>query len=81
MPQYGSTMTFIVILLSLFVTGILYMTLDPIMTIFLEMGATAGADPYVMDVMDNVFHRWLPIVIFMALIMYGWRKSRNRVDM
>jgi len=76
----GATYGFIVILLSFFVTGILYMAMSPLVDIFLTMGAASGADPYVMDMFHSVFYRWLPITIFFALILFGWRMSTPKME-
>lgn len=78
--EYGAAVTWLIILFILLVTGILYMVLTPLIDIFLEMGANSGADAQTMQIIHDAIKVWMPIVIIMSMIVYGWRKSRNRIE-
>lgn len=80
MSEYGAAVTWLVILFVIFVTGLLYMTMTPLIDIFLEMGMNSGADAQTMQVIRDAIKVWLPIVVIMSMIVYGWRKSKNRIE-
>ena len=80
MTEYGSAITFAVILFIILVTGILYMCLTPLIDAFLLIGSQNGTDPQSLQVIKDALKTWTPIVITMSMIMYGWRKSgQNRI--
>jgi hypothetical protein len=77
MAEYGAAVTWVVIMFCIFVTGLLYMMLTPMIDMFIQIGATNGADPVVMQVIKDAIKTWCPIVIVLSLVVYGWRKSRS----
>jgi len=79
MAQYGAAVTWLVIMFILFITGLLYMMLMPLIETFSEIGTNSAADPMVMMFIHDAITIWLPITIVFSLIVYGWRKSRNRI--
>jgi len=82
MAQYGAAVTWLVILFVILVTGIIYMMLMPLidMFYFIGMNAGPGADNTTIQVIYDAIIIWLPIVIILSLVMYGWRKSKNRIE-
>jgi len=80
MPEYGAAITWVVIMFILFVTGLIYMMLTPLIDMFYQIGLNSNADPLVMLVIHDAIKTWLPIAIVLSLVVYGWRKSRNRID-
>jgi len=80
MAQYGSAVTWIVILFILFTTGILYMMLTPMIDTFIALGTNSGADTQTMQVLSDAIKIYFPIVTIFSIIVYGWRKSRNRIE-
>jgi hypothetical protein len=78
MSNYGTAVTFFVILLVILVTGVLYMTLTPLWDTFFAIGAASGMDPNMLQVMEDSIKTWLPMTIVMGLIVYGWRRSKYR---
>lgn len=78
MSNYGTAVTFFVILLIIIVVGVLYMTLTPLWDEFFAIGAASGMDPNMLQVMQDTLRTWLPLTITMGLIVYGWRKARYR---
>lgn len=80
MAQYGAAVTWLIIMFILFVTGLIYMMLTPLIETFYAIGGGANADPLTLGVIHDAITVWLPIVIVMSLIMYGWRKSKNRIE-
>ena len=81
MSSYGAAITWVVIMFIIFVTGLLYMMLTPLVDVFLQIGVNNGSDALMITVFQDTWDHWLPITIIFSLIVYGWRKSRNRVDM
>lgn len=77
--EYGAAVTWIVILFILFVTGVLYMMLTPLVDVFLQIGTDSGADSQTMLVLRDAIKIYFPIVVIFSVIVYGWRKSRNRL--
>jgi hypothetical protein len=65
----------------IFVTGLIYMMLMPLVDTFNFIGINSSADPLVLTFIYDAITIWCPITIIFSLIVYGWRKSRNRVDM
>jgi hypothetical protein len=78
MAQYGPAVTWVVILFILFVTGIIYMMLTPLIDAFLLLGNNSGADPYTMAVLHDAIKIYFPVVVVFAIVVYGWRKSQNK---
>jgi hypothetical protein len=79
MAEYGAAVTWVVIMFIIFVTGLIYMMLTPLIDTFSEIGVNSNADPLVMMFIHDAITIWCPITIIFSLIVYGWRKSRNRV--
>jgi len=78
--EYGSAVAWTVILFTIFVTGLLYMMMTPLFDIFMVIGGNNGTDPLILTFFQDFWDHWLPIVIVMSCVAFGWRKSRNRVD-
>jgi len=78
--EYGAAVTWVVILFILFVTGILYMMMTPLIDTFLQIGADSGADSQTMQVLHDAIKIYFPIIVIFSIIVYGWRKSRNRIE-
>jgi cytochrome bd-type quinol oxidase subunit 2 len=78
--EYGAAVTWIIIVFIIFVTGILYMMLTPLIDTFLQIGADSGADTQTMQVIRDALKIYFPIVVIFSLVVYGWRKSRNRIE-
>lgn len=80
MAQYGAAVTWLIILFIIFVTGLIYMMMDPLVNMFIAIGTNSGADPMTLGIIVTAYTRWCPIVIIVSLILYGWRKSKNRIE-
>jgi len=84
MADYGSAITWIVIIFTLFVVGILYMMLTPLFDTLLLMGeaqvSSGGCDPVVLDFLDAMIHTYVPVATIFGIIVYGWRKSAQRIQ-
>jgi hypothetical protein len=80
MAQYGTAVTWVVIMFTIFITGLIYMMLTPLIETFVQIGMDSGADPLVVNVINDAITIWMPMVIVFSLIAYGWRKSRNRIE-
>ena len=82
MPQYGAAVTWLIILFIVFITGMIYMMMDPLITMFYYIGLNAGpgVDNSTIIVIHDGLTKWLPVVIILSLVMYGWRKSKNRIE-
>ena len=82
MAQYGAAVTWLIILFVILVTGVIYMMLTPLIEMFVTIGLNAGpgADNTTIQVIETAIKVWLPIVIILSLVMYGWRKSKNRIE-
>lgn len=78
MAQYGPAVTWVVILFILFVTGIIYMMLTPLIDAFILLGNSSGADPYTMQVISDSIKIYFPVVVVFTIVVYGWRKSQSR---
>jgi hypothetical protein len=78
MAQYGPAVTWVIILFILFVTGIIYMMLTPLIDAFLALGTNSGGDPQTMAVLHDAIKIYFPVVVLFTIIVYGWRKSQNR---
>lgn len=80
MAEFGSTLTFIIIMFVFLVTGVLMMIFDMPITLFLALGNGSGADPGTMTVIRDAIRTWFPISVMFCMIVYAWRKSRNRIE-
>ena len=78
MANYGPAVTWVIILFILFVTGIIYMMLTPLIDAFLTLGTNSGADPQTMGVIRDAIKIYFPVVVIFTIIVYGWRKSQYR---
>lgn len=83
MTEYGAAVGWIVILFTLFVTGILYMFETPLINTLISIGtdqlASGGCDPVTLDFITKSIKIYFPIVVIFSCLVYGWRKSSNRV--
>lgn len=79
MAQYGAAVTWLIIMFIIFVTGLIYMMMMPLIDTFGQIGVNSSADPMVMTFIIDAIKVWCPITIIFSLIVYGWRKSRNRI--
>jgi len=80
MSEYGAAITWFVILSTIFVTGLLFMMEMPVVDVFMEIGVNSGADQVVTGIIYTAITVWLPLTIVFSLIVFGWRKSRNRIE-
>jgi hypothetical protein len=78
MANYGPAVTWVIILFILFVTGIIYMMLTPLIDAFLALGVNSGGDSQTMAVLRDAIKIYFPVVVLFTIIVYGWRKSQNR---
>lgn len=74
----GAAYTWMIVIFSIFVTGLIYMMLWPLIETFIALGTNSSADPWVMTIIGDTITYWLPISIIISLVVYGWRKSRSR---
>jgi hypothetical protein len=79
MSEYSAAISWVVILGVLFVVGLIYMMITPLVDAFLVIGNSAGADAITMGVLESAWKVYTPVVILFGIIVYGWRKSRNRI--
>lgn len=80
MAQYGAAITWLVIIFIIGVTGILYMMMTPLIQMFNAIGQNSGVDALTLSTIMTAITTWFPIVVIISLIMYGWRKSKNRIE-
>ena len=80
MAQYGAAITWLVILFIIGVTGILYMMMTPLIEMFYAIGQNSGVDTLTLNTIHTAIVIWMPITTILALIMYGWRKSRIQMQ-
>lgn len=80
MAEFGSAVVFVVVLFTLGVSGLLYMSLEPLEDTTLQIADNANADQSGTDVLHDVWYIYLPLTIVFCLIPYVWRKSTRRVE-
>jgi len=80
MSDYGAAVTWLVIIFIIGVVGILFMMMTPLIEMFYAIGQNSGVDILTLNTIHTAIVTWFPIVVILSLIMYGWRKSKNRIE-
>lgn len=80
MSEFGSAVAFVIVLFTLGVSGLLYMSLEPLEDTSLQIADNANADQSSTDVLHFVWYIGLPLTIVFSLIPYAWRRSTRRVE-
>lgn len=82
MPDnYGVAISFFIIMAILFVTGLLFIMLTPLIDTFLAMGTANignGVEANTLSMIERSIKTFFPIVVVMSLILYGWRRSKHQ---
>jgi hypothetical protein len=81
MAEYGSAMSYLIIIITVLGIGLLYAMILPLIETLIDIGVanSPGTDPVTMAVIDNFVHIIFPIVIIISAATYGYRRSgQNR---
>ena len=79
MAQFGATLTFVVIIFILMITGLLIGIFYMPIQLFLTIGANSGADAGTLTIIRAAIFEWFPISVIFCCIVFAWRKSSNRI--
>jgi hypothetical protein len=79
MSDYGPAMTYVTILLTLGVMGLIWGMCLPLIDTLLTIGAAnIGCDSATLSVLHDSFYVWLPASIIISSIVWAWRKSNQQ---